>query len=105
VSGTVQVNGAPLANAEVRVCPDPSSDTQSDPCRLSNPAFWATTDAKGTFVAKDVPSGIFGLAFRVVTSERVEQWVAVGRTADVRGRAPVSLAAISLRVTEIPTIR
>lgn len=65
LKGNVIKEGKGFANAEVEICPNPSSWFTKSPCAESPTRFSATTDAEGNFEMKDVPLGAYGLAVKV----------------------------------------
>lgn len=63
-SGTILLDGKPLAEAPIEICPEPSSLIKTTPCEDSPIKFSGTTDAQGKFSFADVPLGAYGVGVK-----------------------------------------
>lgn len=63
-SGTILLDGQPLADAPIEICPEPSSLIKTSPCEDSPIKFAGTTDAEGKFSFADVPLGAYGVGVK-----------------------------------------
>lgn len=64
VTGTILLDGAPLAEAAIEICPEPSSLIKTSPCEDSPIKFAGKTDAAGKFSFVDVPLGAYGVGVK-----------------------------------------
>ncbi len=64
LSGTILLDDAALADAEVEACPEPSSMIKTSPCEDSPIKFSGKTDAEGKFTFTDVPLGAYGVGVK-----------------------------------------
>ena len=64
VTGTILLDGAPLADAAIEICPEPSSLIKTSPCEDSPIKFSGKTDAAGKFSFVDVPLGAYGVGVK-----------------------------------------
>jgi len=63
-TGTILLDGNPLADAPVEICPEPSSLIKTSPCEDSPIKFSGKTDAAGKFTFADVPLGAYGVGVK-----------------------------------------
>lgn len=64
VTGIILLDGAPLADAAIEICPEPSSLIKTSPCEDSPIKFAGKTDAAGKFTFADVPLGAYGVGVK-----------------------------------------
>lgn len=62
IRGGIQVDGKPVAETRVEVCPSPGGTLAASPCGRSTPRFEGTTDSDGSFEFHRVPIGLYGVA-------------------------------------------
>ena len=63
-TGTILLDGKPLAEAPIEICPEPSSLIKTSPCEDSPIKFSGKTDAEGKFSFADVPLGAYGVGVK-----------------------------------------
>ena len=63
-AGTILLDGNPLADAPIEICPEPSSLIKTSPCEDSPIKFSGKTDAEGKFTFADVPLGAYGVGVK-----------------------------------------
>ncbi|MEM6290280.1 MAG: hypothetical protein AAGA54_03415 [Myxococcota bacterium] len=63
--GIIVVDGKPIADAEIEICPEPSPRIKATPCEDSPIKASGKTDANGTFAFADVPVGAYGVGVKV----------------------------------------
>ncbi len=61
VTGIILLDGVPMADAAIEICPEPSSMIKTSPCEDSPIKFAGKTDAAGKFTFADVPLGAYGV--------------------------------------------
>ncbi len=65
LQGKILIDGAPLADADIEMCPEPATLIKRSPCEESPVAFSGKTGADGSFRFEEAPLGAYGIAVRV----------------------------------------
>jgi hypothetical protein len=65
IKGKILIDGAPLADADIEMCPEPATLIKKSPCEDSPVKFAGKTAADGAFEFQSTPLGAYGIAVRV----------------------------------------